>query len=140
MKVKFVISDPGEKLVAVNQPYYTTTELAALLNSQQKQPNSQPKQPNKSVKAIYVNEKKKTVAVKLKDGTVKTAKCSPMDEFDANVGFAIAFTRAYFGSREKLESVVASKTASVIKADPVVKEKPAKRKYTRRKKSAKEGE
>lgn len=133
MKVKFVISDPGEKLVAVN-PYYTPTELAKKLS------DNQPKQPNKSVKAIYVNEKKKTVAVKLKDGTVKTAKCSPMDEFDANVGFAIAFTRAYFGSREKLENVVASKTASVIKADPVVKEKPAKRKYTRRKKSAKEGE
>ena len=134
MKVKFVISDPGEKLVANNHPYDTLKEMA------EKMPNSQPKQPNKSVKAIYVNEKKKTVAVKLKDGTVKTAKCSPMDEFDANVGFAIAFTRAYFGSREKLESVVASKTASVIKADPVVKEKPAKRKYTRRKKSAKEGE
>lgn len=136
MKVKFVISDPGEKLVAVNSPYYTPTEVRKLLDGQ----SNQPKQPNKSVKAIYVNEKKKTVAVKLKDGTVKTAKCSPMDEFDANVGFAIAFTRAYFGSREKLESVVASKTASVIKADPVVKEKPAKRKYTRRKKSAKEGE
>jgi hypothetical protein len=134
MKVKFVVTDPGEKLVAVNHPYDTMKEMAKKLS------DSQPKQPNKSVKAIYVNEKKKTVAVKLKDGTVKTAKCSPMDEFDANVGFAIAFTRAYFGSREKLESVVASKTASVIKADPVVKEKPAKRKYTRRKKSAKEGE
>lgn len=74
------------------------------------------------VNAIYVNEQKKTVVVVFSNGHKKIVKCSPKDEFDAEVGFAIAIAREFVGEKMKVSEFVAKK-AKVIKAAPVKKRK-----------------
>lgn len=71
--------------------------------------------PFSAVEGIYANENKKCVAVKLNNGTVKVAKCSPFDSFDLEVGFALAFTRAALGGKKKVKELLAK--ANVIKAE-----------------------
>ena len=74
------------------------------------------------VNAIYVNEQKKTVVVVFNNGHKKIVKCSPKDEFDAEVGFALAIAREFVGEKMKVSEFVAKK-AKVIKAAPVKKRK-----------------
>lgn len=47
------------------------------------------------IELVYINDKKKQVCIKWEDGTTTKSTCSDMDEFDLNVGFAIAFTRKF---------------------------------------------
>ena len=79
---------------------------------------------SKEIKGIYANEVKKTVAVVLKDGTTKVAKCSPEDSFDLEVGFALAFTRAYFGGKKKTKEII--RKAKVVKKPLAEQAKTAK--------------
>lgn len=50
---------------------------------------------------VYVNEKKKEVVVKWKDGDETRAKCGDKDEFDLEVGFFIAIGRKIFPTRSQ---------------------------------------
>lgn len=56
----------------------------------------------KDIKLVYINDKKRQVCIRWNDGTTTKATCSEKDEFDINVGFAIAFTRKFFKSDKKL--------------------------------------
>ena len=75
-----------------------------------------------SIQTIHINEKEKVVVVVFDNGTKQIIKCSPEDSFDTEIGFALAFTRAIFGSKTQVRKFIAKK-ASVIKDEP----KPKKR-------------
>lgn len=47
---------------------------------------------------VYVNETKGTVVIAWKDGNITKSKCAKEDTFDLNVGFAVAYTKYFFGS------------------------------------------
>lgn len=81
------------------------------------------------VNAIYVNEQKKTVVVVFNNGHKKIVKCSPKDEFDAEVGFALAIAREFVGEKMKVSEFVAKK-AKVIKAAPVKRKRRVKKPKT----------
>lgn len=50
------------------------------------------------VKRIFVDEQEKIVVVKFYDDTIEKVKCSNEDDFDVQVGVAIAIARHIFGS------------------------------------------
>ena len=67
-----------------------------------------------SIQTIHINEEKKIIVVVFDDGRKQIVKCSPEDSFDTEVGFALAFTRALFGSKTQVRKYIA-KNASVVK-------------------------
>lgn len=74
-----------------------------------------------TIKKIYVNKSKKIVVVVFKDNTKQIVKCSPEDNFDTEIGFALAITRSLFDSKTQMRKFIASK--SVITVDKPAKEK-----------------
>lgn len=63
----------------------------------------------KDIKLVYINDKKRQVCIKWGDGTTTKATCSKKDEFDINIGFAIAFTRKFFKSDRVLDKFLDKK-------------------------------
>ena len=69
-----------------------------------------------SIQTIHINEEKKVVVVVFDNGRKQIVKCSPEDSFDTEIGFALAFTRAIFGSKTQVRKLIANK-ASVVKKE-----------------------
>ena len=111
MKEKKNLPDPLSELLA----HAMLNGLKACVVHVGNKPNANGTKPFSAVEGIYANENKKCVAVKLANGTVKVAKCSPFDSFDLEVGFALAFTRAALGGKKKVKELLAK--ANVIKAE-----------------------
>lgn len=65
--------------------------------------------PQEEIKLVYVNHKKGQVCIKWGDGTTTKATCSKNDDFDTNVGFAVAFTRKFFKSDRVLDKFLDKK-------------------------------
>ena len=59
-----------------------------------------------SIQTLHINETKKIVTVVLKNGNSAVVKCSPTDEFDTEVGFALAYTRSKFGSKSRIRRFI----------------------------------
>lgn len=62
-----------------------------------------------NISKIYVNEAKRTVAVKFVDGDVKVVHCSEGDSFDVYVGVSLALARKLYGTAEKFHKIVDKK-------------------------------
>lgn len=78
-----------------------------------------------SIQTIHINEEKKIVVVVFDNGTKQIVKCSPEDSFDTEIGFALAFTRAIFGSKTQVRKLIAKK-AKVVKKEVEPEAKPKK--------------
>jgi hypothetical protein len=63
----------------------------------------------KDIKLVYINDKKRQVCIKWGNGTTTKATCSENDDFDINIGFAIAFTRKFFKSDRVLDKFLDKK-------------------------------
>ena len=61
------------------------------------------------IRNVLVNEKKRLVTVVFKDGTHEIIKCSKNDEFDVNVGVALAIAQHLYGSKNKFHKDIQSK-------------------------------
>ena len=61
---------------------------------------------NNMVRNIYVDEKEKRVVVIFVDGQKQVVKCSPKDEFDVEIGVALAIARHFFGSKTQLRKFI----------------------------------
>ena len=59
-----------------------------------------------SIQTLHINETEKIVTVVLKNGNSAVVKCSPTDEFDTEVGFALAYTRSKFGSKSRIRRFI----------------------------------
>ena len=81
---------------------------------------------NAKLQTVHINKEKKIVTVVFSDGTKQVVKCSPEDSFDTEIGFALACTRAVFGSKTKVRKFI-EKNADFAKVkETKVKEKPTK--------------
>lgn len=58
------------------------------------------------IRNIYVNESEKVIVVVFKDGEKQIVKCSPDDEFDIEVGVALAIARYCFGSKTQFRKFI----------------------------------
>ena len=58
------------------------------------------------IRNIYIDEESKCVVVVFADGEKQIVKCSPNDEFDAEIGVALALARYYFGSKTQLRKFI----------------------------------
>ena len=85
-----------------------------------------------SVKCIYIDKEARVTVVLFQDGTKQIVKCSPNDEFDAEVGVALAIARQLIGKKSKLKELVATAKVTEKKPEP----KPAEPKKRERKKKA----
>lgn len=97
----------------------------------------------KTVQGVYVNESKRAVTVVLRNGASQTAICSPEDHFDVEVGFALALSRALFGSNSQMKKFLAKNAKSIKakkKAKATAKKKAAKKPSTKAKSTEKEKE
>lgn len=62
------------------------------------------------IRNILVNKKKKLVTVVFSDGNHEIIKCDKDDNFDINVGVALAIAQHAFGSKTHFHKVIAKKT------------------------------
>lgn len=62
-----------------------------------------------SIKAVYSNEPKRTVTVVFKDNTRETVKCCENDNFDVNIGVALAFMQHLCDSKTQFHKMVREK-------------------------------
>lgn len=74
------------------------------------------------IKTIYVDEIKKTVVVKFRDGTIQKSKCAEGDEFDVEVGVAICIAMKQFRSKTEFRNLVAKKIKKTRSIDPSLKQ------------------
>lgn len=63
------------------------------------------------IKHIFVNEKTKTVYVRFQDGSLQVSKCHPDEEFDLEIGVALAYARHAFGSKNKFKKMIEENTS-----------------------------
>ena len=61
------------------------------------------------IRNVLVNGKKRLVTVVFKDGTHEIVKCSKNDEFDVNIGVALAIAQHLYGSKNKFHKDVQNK-------------------------------
>ena len=62
-----------------------------------------------TIKAVYSNEPKRTVTVVFRDNTRETVKCCESDNFDVNVGVALAFMQHLCDSKTQFHKLVKEK-------------------------------
>ena len=75
------------------------------------------------VKRIFVDEQEKVIVVKFLDNTIEKVKCSEEDDFDINVGVAIAIARHIFGSHSNYYKKILGKITYTKKAESTEYEK-----------------
>ena len=63
------------------------------------------------IKHIFINEKTKTVYVRFQDGILQVSKCHPDEEFDLEIGVALAYARHAFGSKNKFKKMIEENTS-----------------------------
>lgn len=68
-----------------------------------------------NIKCISVNEEKRIITVVFEDKDVQLVRCLPTDEFDIEIGVALAIARHQFGSRNKLRKTIDEKIRYVAK-------------------------
>lgn len=79
------------------------------------------------IKNVFFNEVKKTTTVLFNDHTSVVVKCTDNDEFDPEMGLAMALARRYFGSRTKLKKAVAKWVATSAPKNEQLKKKAARK-------------
>lgn len=79
------------------------------------------------IKNVFFNEVKKTTTVVFNDHTSVVVKCTDNDEFDPEMGLAMALTRRYFGSRTTLKKAVAKWVATSAPKNEKLKKKAARK-------------
>ncbi len=65
-----------------------------------------PEGPKNNVFSVEVNEAKRTIFVKLGNGLKAVVRCHPEDEFDIELGTALAICRAVYGSKSKFRKLI----------------------------------
>lgn len=85
-----------------------------------------------TIEKIFVNEAKRTVAVKFDNGDVMTSTCAKEDTFSVEVGIAMAISSYYCGGKKIFHSMVERASKQVKKPEQEVSVKP-----TQKKKSSK---
>lgn len=68
---------------------------------------------NNKIKGIYPNEKKRILVVKFNDDSIVKLACHKDDEFDINIGVALAYAYKCFGSKTHFKKVVKELTKEI---------------------------
>ena len=63
--------------------------------------------------SVTVNEAKRVVCVVFKDGSKQLVRCSPEDQFDPEIGVALAIARNQCGSKTRLRKLIAERARFV---------------------------
>lgn len=79
------------------------------------------------IKNVFFNEVKKTTTVVFNDHTSVIVKCTDNDEFDPEMGLAMALARKCFGSRSKFQKAVAKWVATSAPKNEQLKKKAARK-------------
>lgn len=79
------------------------------------------------IKNVFFNEVKKTTTVVFNDHTSVIVKCTNNDEFDPEMGLAMALARKCFGSRSKFQKAVAKWVATSAPKNEQLKKKAARK-------------
>lgn len=101
----------------------TADDLALLLGSTERHHNVivVPENFQAMVKAIYVNDEKRTVTAVFYDGKVVTKKAADDCIFDVNTGVALCIASYVCGSSAKFHQLVERKVKSSVKTEAVKK-------------------
>lgn len=62
------------------------------------------------IRSITVNEKEKIIAVVFRDGGVEVIRCREEDDFDVNIGVALAIAQHLYGSKTRFHKEVVKRT------------------------------
>ena len=68
---------------------------------------------NNKIKGIYPNEKKRILVVKFNDDSIVKLACHKDDDFDINIGVALAYAYKCFGSKTHFKKVVKELTKEI---------------------------
>ena len=79
------------------------------------------------IKSVFFNEVKKTTTVVFNDDTSVVVKCTDKDEFDPEVGLAMALTKKLVGSRAKFQKLVDEWVANSVPKNEQLKKKAARK-------------
>lgn len=79
------------------------------------------------IRSIYIDEQNKVVVVIFKDNKKQVVRCSPDDEFDYEVGVALAIARHQFGSKTQLRKFIANTSKVKLKLKETKKPKGGKK-------------
>lgn len=79
------------------------------------------------IKNVFFNEVKKTTTVVFNDHTSVIVKCTDKDEFNPEMGLAMALVRKCFGSRSKFQKAVAKWVATSAPKNEQLKKKAARK-------------
>lgn len=79
------------------------------------------------IKNVFFNEVKKTTTVVFNDHTSIIVKCTDKDEFDPEMGLAMALVRKCFGSRSKFQKAVAKWVATSAPKNEQLRKKAARK-------------
>lgn len=79
------------------------------------------------IKNVFFNEVKKTTTVVFNDHTSIIVKCTDKDEFNPEMGLAMALVRKCFGSRSKFQKAVAKWVATSAPKNEQLKKKAARK-------------
>ena len=79
------------------------------------------------IKSVFFNEVKKTTTVVFNDDTSVVVKCTNKDEFDPEVGLAMALTKKLVGSRAKFQKLVDEWVATSAPKNEQLRKKAARK-------------